>query len=76
MKKLVEKFDALLLSAKLAAQRFAAEERGDTNFISIAIVLVVIIGIAIIFIGFANDISDSLGSSVNNLLKTLNPTNP
>ena len=50
-----------------------AEERGDTNFISIAIVLVIIITVAIVFIGFRNTVVGWFNDAIDNLGKALNP---
>lgn len=49
----------LWLSGQNAKARLA-EERGDTNFISIAIILIVVIGLAIVFITFGKDITAKL----------------
>lgn len=71
MKKLINKLSASLLSAKMAAKKFVAEERGDTNFISIAIILVVVIVIAILFITLGQDLAGSLQNTINNLMNSL-----
>lgn len=49
-----------------------AEERGDTNFISIAIVLIVVIGLAMIFIAFGDDIMGIFENKTKELTDTLN----
>ena len=54
MKKLVEKIENSMIRAKVAMMNFASEERGDTNFLSIAIILVVVLVLAVVFIGFGN----------------------
>lgn len=41
------------------------DERGDTNVISVVIILVVVIGLAVLF-------KDNIGSIVNNLWTTIN----
>lgn len=60
----------LWLSGQNAKVRLA-EERGDTNFISIAIVLIVVIGIAIVFIGFGKQITTKVSEAIQNLLNAL-----
>lgn len=68
MKKLINKFKESMLRAQIAATNFLTEERGDTNFISIAIILIVIIALAIVFIGFGDDITAKLQESIDNLM--------
>ena len=48
-----------------------ADERGDTNFISIAIILIVVIAIAVVFIGFGQDIAKAFQNSINELKSKL-----
>jgi hypothetical protein len=71
MKRIVEKMDAALLRVKLAAMRFAKEERGDTNFLSIAIILVVVLGLAIVFIGFGKTLTTGLKNAIQELKDAL-----
>ncbi len=72
MKKLIskaaDKINLALLKTKLAANKFLTEERGDTNFISIAIVLVIVLAIATIFVTFGKDWPDKLQKEVDELL--------
>lgn len=56
MKKMMEKLSPTRLCAKLAAKRFVREQRGDTNFISIAIILIVVLAVAVLFIQFKDKI--------------------
>lgn len=71
MRKIAEKIENALIRAKLAMTRVATEERGDTNFISIAIVLVIILAVAIVFIGFKDKIMPLFENATNNLLNAL-----
>lgn len=48
-----------------------AEERGDTNFISIAIILIVVITVAIVFIQFKDAILGRFQTATQNLLGAL-----
>lgn len=72
MKKLIKKLNSALCAAKIAAKNFVADERGDTNFVSIAIILVVVIVIAILFITLGQDLADSLGQKIQDLMDALN----
>lgn len=64
--------------AKRAWKRIMTDERGDTNFISIIIILAVVVTLAGAFIGFGDQIIGSvrgiiasktgqMGTSINNL---------
>lgn len=67
MKKIKEKIENAMLRAKLAMTRFATEERGDTNFVSIAIILVIVITVAIAFIAMKDQVLGWLTDSVDEL---------
>ncbi|MCD7859354.1 MAG: hypothetical protein LUH51_04175, partial [Firmicutes bacterium] len=71
MRKLMNKLDAAILAAQLAARKFVSDERGDTNFISIAIILVVVLAIAVVFIELGDTITTSLNERVTKLTGAL-----
>lgn len=71
MKKLMNKLNNALVRMQCEATRFCSEERGDTNFISIAIILIVIIGVAIVFIGFRDSILAAFSEATQDLLDAL-----
>lgn len=71
MKKLLKKLNTAFLKARFAANNFVTDERGDTNFVSIAIILVVVIGIAIVFIAFGDKLTAGLETKTNDLLTAL-----
>ncbi len=71
-----QKFNALAWNVKYKAQeagkfvskkvqRIAKEENGDTNFISIAIILAIVLVVAGIFIVFKNQILGMFNDSTN-----------
>lgn len=67
-------FRQLQLRILIALQQMRlrlADERGDTNFISIAIILIVVIGIAVLFIAFGTDIKNAFTTAKDKLLATL-----
>ena len=68
MKKLIKKLKSAAMKAQLSARNFVSDERGDTNFISIAIILIVIISIAIVFIAFRDQILGKLQQAINDLM--------
>lgn len=67
MRKILDKIDSALLSAKLSAKKFLTDEHGDTNFISIAIIMVVVIAVAVVFIGFKDQVIGWFGSAIDEL---------
>lgn len=71
MKKLSKKIELALIGAKNAANRFVTEERGDTNFISIAIVLVVVLALAVVFIAFGNKLLPMLKEKIEEIFSVL-----
>ena len=71
MKKLSGKIENALWRAKFALNRFAKEERGDTNFISIAIILVVVLVLAVVFIAFGGKLTEALKTKINELYDAL-----
>lgn len=71
MKKIKEKIEQALISAKLAMTRFATEERGDTNFLSIAIILVVVLALAVVFIAFGDKVTGWVNDAIKDLENAL-----
>lgn len=71
MKKLMKKLNNALVRMQCEATRFCSEERGDTNFISIAIILIVVIGVAVVFIGFRDKILTAFNQATQDLLRAL-----
>ncbi len=48
--------NALVVKARMAAENFFKKENGDTNFISILVVLAIVMVVAGTFIGFKDQI--------------------
>lgn len=71
MKKLINKINGAMLRAQIAATNFLTEERGDTNFISIAIILVVVLVLAAVFIRFGNELLPQLTAAKDDVLNAL-----
>lgn len=71
MKKLKDKLTLSYLCAKTAVNELVADESGDTNFISIAIILIVVLVIAVVFIGFGNKILPAFQQKIQELYKAL-----
>lgn len=67
MNKISEMINLAIMKMMLMIESFNEEERGDTNFISIAIILVVVLGLAVIFIGFGDSLTTGLTEAINEL---------
>ncbi len=63
----VNRLERCALRAKCAAQNLLTDERGDTNFLSIAIILVVVITVAVVFIGFKDQILGWFQTAIGDL---------
>lgn len=50
------KIDLALIKCQTGIKRFISEEKGDTNFISILIILGIVILLSAVFIGFKDTI--------------------
>lgn len=74
MKKINDMINLAVLRMMLMVESFKEEERGDTNFLSIAIILVVVLGLAVIFIGFGKSLTTGLNNAINQLKTALNIT--
>lgn len=54
--KLIDKMNAMLIKTKIKANAFVSDERGDTNFISILVLLGIALALAAVFLGFKDQI--------------------
>ncbi len=61
----------MCINTKIRFSNFINDEKGDTNFLSIIIILVIIIGVAILFIGFKDEIMDLMNGKIDDLKKAL-----
>ena len=71
MKNVMRKMDAWLMRGQMRVQNKVQElldsEQGDTNFISIAIVLAIVIAVALVFMGLKDRIMGIAENAVKNL---------
>lgn len=56
---------------KQGIKKLMTEENGDTNFISIIIVLIIVVGIAAILINFKKDLKEKFDEVVGTFLASL-----
>ena len=54
--KLLEKADSFLIGAKIRVDSFLNHEEGDTNFISILVLLGIALALAGVFLGFKDQV--------------------
>lgn len=71
MEMLRRKMDCFAIGLKNRADELLSREDGDTNFLSIIIVLVIVLGVAVVFIGFSNQITSAASTKIEELLNTL-----
>lgn len=68
---LKNKFNALCTRSYVAVQNFVEEQDGDTNFISIMIILGVVVVFAGLFKTLGGDIIDKVGDKIEAFLNSL-----
>lgn len=71
MERINDMINLLVIRMMQAINGFCDEERGDTNFLSIAIILVVVLALAVVFIGFGDTLTAGLEDSINELKDAL-----
>lgn len=54
--KLVEKMNSLMIKAKFKVNSFLYNENGDTNFISILVILGIVLALAAVFLAFKDQV--------------------
>lgn len=54
--KLINKVNSLMIRAKLKVDSFLHDEKGDTNFISILVILGIVLALAAVFLAFKDQV--------------------
>lgn len=54
--KIVEKMNAMMIKARIKIAAFFEDERGDTNFISILVILGIALALAAVFLAFKDEV--------------------
>lgn len=70
MNNIVRKTDALLIRAKFGWDEFWNREEGDTNFISILVLLGIALALAGVFLSFQSDIIDWVEKNIGTFFTT------
>ena len=69
MTKIKERMDELVIGGKCVWDNFWNNEKGDTNFISIAIIVSIVVVLACIFLAIGQNSMNNVGNKVNNFIK-------
>ena len=64
MKKLTNKVNSLLIKAKCKADMFLHNEKGDTNFISILVILGIVLALAAVFLAFKDQVLEWVDTNI------------
>jgi len=56
LRKLIDKVNSLFVKASIKVESFAKDEEGDTNFISILVILGIALALAGVFLAFKDQI--------------------
>lgn len=62
--KLVDMMNMLMIKAMLKINAFFDDERGDTNFISILVLLGIALALAAVFLGFKNQVIEWVDTNI------------
>lgn len=61
---IMKKVDMMLISAQMRWNQFWDEERGDTNFISILVLLGIALALAGVFLGFKDQVLEWVNRNI------------
>lgn len=73
MNGILEKLKQKNIELQVKVLKVLHDDRGDTNFISIAIVLAIVLSIVAVFIYFRNEILDKVTEEIQKFLENFNP---
>lgn len=68
--KLIDKMNAMLIMAYVKVNAFIEDERGDTNFISILVLLGIALALAGVFLSFQEDIMEWVETNIGSFFGT------
>ena len=71
MSKIRSKVEDYALKTICQVENMMAEDRGDTNFLSIMIVLAIVLMLAVVFIGFKDQIVGKVSELISTFLEKL-----
>ena len=72
MKTIIERIQMLPIATQNKVQTFIHDESGDTNFISIIVVLGIALGVAVVFMNFRTQIVDTASGIIEDFLGVFN----
>ena len=71
MEKINDLFIRMYVVAACSVQRFREEERGDTNFISMLLIIGIAVTLAGLFLMIGRDTVRTIGENITNFLSSL-----
>lgn len=66
----MRKADTLFIDVQNRWNRFLSEERGDTNFISMLVILGIALALAGVFLGFKDQVLDWVNRNIGDFFNT------
>lgn len=72
MKRIKDKICDLEVKALCGLRSFLKDEQGDTNFISIALILIIVIAVGTVVVGFGTDVKNKLSEKTGTFLNLFN----
>lgn len=69
MRNIKGRIDDLIIKGKCKWNGFCNEEKGDTNFISIAVIIAIVVVLAGIFLTLGETSMNKVSNKVNNFIK-------
>lgn len=66
----MESINTLLVKAQCKLSTFAHDERGDTNFISILVILGIALALAAVFLTFKDQVLDWVNTNIGDFFST------
>ena len=71
MKKINDMLNKLYIKASTAVRDFKETERGDTNFVSMLIIIGIVVVLAGLFLTLGKEVMTSISNKVKNFIKGL-----
>lgn len=62
---------SLYVKVGAAARKFKESERGDTNFVSMLLIIGIVVVLAGLFLTLGKGVMNTIGKNVNNFIKNL-----
>ena len=67
----MKKLDKMLINAKTRFTQFKNSEKGDTNFVSMLLIIGIVVVLAGLFLTLGKDVMDQISDNVTKFIKKL-----